>query len=307
MFWLPLALLGAISQALYSLSVKVFLKKVPPLPLAGYSFLAASLFLVPLTLVSGIPPLGPDLVPALAATVTINIVATFLLYRALSTTELSLCVPILAFTPVFLILTSSVMLGEVPSPAGTAGIVLVAAGAFLLTLQPGYCQSGSLQTPFLTLRHDPGVRSMLLVAFLYSISVNYDKEVVRNSSPLFGSAVTLFLLAIVFLALTLQRGTGRIPGRDEPAGQGGELSHRTFHHSPVFIYGVAGIILAVEGISINYAYTLAIVPYVITIKRLSLFFSVLLGGLILHEQQIQGRMAGALIMILGAVMIGLWG
>jgi uncharacterized membrane protein len=52
---------------------------------------------------------------------------------------------------------------------------------------------------------------------------------------------------------------------------------------------------------------MAIVPYVITVKRLSLFFSVLFGGFLLHEQQIRGRILGAFIMILGAVMIGLWG
>jgi len=70
---------------------------------------------------------------------------------------------------------------------------------------------------------------------------------------------------------------------------------------------VVGMVLAVEGISINIAYTMAIVPYVITVKRLSLFFSVLFGGLFLHEQQIRGRMFGALVMIMGAVVIGLWG
>jgi len=42
---------------------------------------------------------------------------------------------------------------------------------------------------------------MLVVAFLYSISVNFDKEVVTNSSPVFASAVTLFFLGMAFLQL----------------------------------------------------------------------------------------------------------
>jgi uncharacterized membrane protein len=67
------------------------------------------------------------------------------------------------------------------------------------------------------------------------------------------------------------------------------------------------MILAVEGISINTAYTMAIVPYVISIKRLSLFFSVLFGWLLLHEKQIRVRMLGAVVMIIGAFVIGLWG
>jgi len=307
MFWFLFALLGAISQALYSLSVKVFLKKIHPFFLAGYSFLAASLILFPLVLFYGIPPIGPGLLFALVATVTINIVATILFYRALCTTDLSLCVPILAFTPVFLILTSFIMLGEIPTPAGAAGIFLVTAGAFLLTSRSSDHQSASLHTPFLAFLSDPGVRFMLVVAFLYSFSVNYDKEVVRNSSPVFASAVTLFFLAIAFLLIAMLTMTKRTPGALDPEGPDAVVSGPPFLHSPVFLYVIVGMILVVEGISINTAYTMTIVPYVITVKRLSLFFSVFFGGFLLHEQQIRGRMLGALIMILGAVIIGLWG
>jgi drug/metabolite transporter (DMT)-like permease len=307
MFWFLPALIGAVSQAVYSLSVKVLLKKIPPFFLAGYSFLAASLILFPLLLFFGIPPIGPGLFFALAATVTINTVATILFYRALSTTDLSLCVPILAFTPVFLILTSFIMLGEIPTPAGAAGIFLVTAGAFLLAFRSIDRQSACLRTPFLTFLSDPGVRSMLVVAFLYSISVNYDKEVVTNSSPIFASAITLFLLAIVFLLIAVVTMTKCTSGAQDPKGPDPVVPGPLFLHSSFFLYVTVGMILVVEGISINVAYTMAIVPYVITVKRLSLFFSVLFGGFLLHEQQIRGRMLGALIMILGAVMIGLWG
>jgi drug/metabolite transporter (DMT)-like permease len=305
MLWFVLALLGAISQAVYSLSVKVLLNKIPPFFLAGYSFLAATLIFVPFILFAGIPPLGPDLFPALAVTVIINIMATILFYRALSTTDLSLCVPILAFTPVFLILTSFVILGEIPSPAGAAGIFLVAAGAFLLTFQSGH--GHSLRAPFHSFLYNPGVRSMLMVAFLYSLSVNYDKEVVMNSSPLFGSAVTLFLLAIVFLLIARLTRINNTAAAIDPTHHDTVRSDPQFTRSPFFMYGAVGMMLVVEGISINTAYTMAIVPYVITIKRLSLFFSVLLGGFVLHEQQIRERMFGVVVMILGAVVIGLWG
>jgi drug/metabolite transporter (DMT)-like permease len=148
---------------------------------------------------------------------------------------------------------------------------------------------------------------MIFVAFLYSLSVNYDKEVVLNSSPLFGSALILFLLAIVFLLIAvLTRTRCSFVARDS-IGPNPVPSDPRFPHSPFLIYGAVGTILAIEGISINTAYTMAIVPYVITIKRMSIFFSVLFGWLLLHEQHIRGRMFGALVMITGAVVIGLWG
>jgi drug/metabolite transporter (DMT)-like permease len=305
MFWFLLALSGAISQAIYSLSIKVLIRKTPPFFLAGSTFLAASLVVFPVILVTGIPPLGPGLIPALAVTVTINCVATVLYYRALSTTDLSLCVPFLAFTPVFLILTSFIILGEIPSPAGAAGIFLVTAGAFLHTLQSG--QSPCMSDPFPAFLHDPGIRSMFVVAFLYSISVNYDKEVVMNSSPLFSCGIFLFVMALVFLLIALLTRTKETPAALDLGAPDPVRSRPQFTRSPFFLYGMVGMILAAEGISINIAYTMAIVPYVISVKRLSLFFSVLFGGLLLHEQQIRGRMSGALVMIAGAVVIGLWG
>lgn len=301
MLWLPVALLGALSQAAYSLATKVLLRWIHPLFLAGYSFLVASLILSSLVLASGIPLLGPGLVPAVAATVAINIAATILLYRALSLTDLSLCVPLLAFTPVFLILTSFVILGEIPSLAGGIGILLVAAGAFLLTQTSGPDQAVSLTTPLGILRTDRGVQSMLVVAFLYSLSVNFDKEVVLNSSPIFAGALVLFLLAVIFLVIAVVTGT-RYPVGSNPAGQPAPSPR-----SRALMVGATGAVLALEAVSINTAYTMAIVPYVITVKRLSIFFSVLFGALLLHEQDIRGRMSGALVMIAGAAVIALWG
>ncbi|MBP7120824.1 MAG: hypothetical protein WC502_05780 [Methanolinea sp.] len=62
-----------------------------------------------------------------------------------------------------------------------------------------------------------------------------------------------------------------------------------------------------EAILINLAYTLSIVPYVISIKRLSIFFAVLFGGYFLFEGSIRSRVPGSLVMVAGTVLIALWG
>jgi len=307
MFWFALALLGALSQAAYSFAVKVLLRRVPPWPLAGFSFLSGSLILFAISRISGIPATGPGFFPAVAVTVAINIVATILFYRALMTTDLSLCVPMLAFTPVFLILTSFLILGELPSPAGAAGILLVAVGAYLLNLSYRDGWPESLSAPFLQLRHDRGIQAMLLVAFLYSISVNYDKRVVEESDPVFGSAVILLLLATAFISLAALTGKSRVPRGPIPGVpvHPGILEEHRLLRSLVF--PAIGLVLAIELIAINTAYTMAIVPYVITVKRLAIFFSVLAGGLLLGERQLGGRIIGAAVMIAGAAVIAVGG
>ena len=128
-----------------------------------------------------------------------------------------------------------------------------------------------------------------------------------NSSPLFSCGIFLFIMALVFLLIALLTRTRSSSAAMDPGVPDPARSSPQFTQSPLFMYGVVGMVLAVEGISINIAYTMATVPYVISVKRLSLFFSVLFGGLLLHEQQIRGRMFGAVVMILGAVVIGLWG
>lgn len=312
MIWPLLALTGAIAQAAYSTGVKMLLPKVSPFFLAGCSFLIASCVLCFLSFLAGIPELSSGFLPAVAVTVAINILATILSYRALSISDLSLCLPMLAFTPVFLILTSFLILGEVPSLVGFGGILLVGAGSFLLA-------TGKSPTSFLapcaTLVRNPGVRMMLVVAFLYSISVTYDKVVVETSDPIFGSSIVYGLLGMSFLAgagIGLLKGEGLVihPGSSRGIGP---LMGKERVFNPGTSRGIGllllalGLILALEAVSVNLAYTQSIVPYVISIKRLSIFFAVLFGGFFLSEGGIRQRAAGSLVMVAGTVLIALWG
>ena len=288
--------------------MKVFLRRASPWPLAGFSFLATSLILFVVSAISGFPGIGPGFFPALAITVIINIIATFLLYRALRETDLSLCLPMLAFTPVFLILTSFFILGELPSIPGAIGILLVVAGAYMLHLE--YCRGrpASFIGPLRTLRRDRGVQMTLFVAFLYSISVNYDKQVVIGSDPVFGAAMTTFLIALPFLIVTLFLWARRpVQFRVRKPSSPGIPADRPFPVPVPFAYLIIGAVLALESVSINTAYTLTVVPYVITVKRLAIFFSVLYGGILLGERNLGGRVLGGMVMIAGAVIIGLLG
>ena len=64
-----------------------------------------------------------------------------------------------------------------------------------------------------------------------------------------------------------------------------------------------GLLITLEAIVINYAYTLQIVPYVIAFKRMSIVLTVLSGAIVFRESDIGRRLAGAVLMVLGAVLI----
>ena len=70
---------------------------------------------------------------------------------------------------------------------------------------------------------------------------------------------------------------------------------------PRFI--LLGLIVALAAITINMAYTMQIASYVISLKRLSILFSVFYGGLIFKEKNIPQRGLAALIMLAGTILI----
>jgi len=307
MLWVLLALAGAVTNAGYYVTTKKLLTTIPPHVLAAGSFLATAFFLLIIAVHTGIPEIGGMFLYAVAVTVAINIIATILTYRALATTDISLAVPMISFTPVFLVGTSFVLLHELPTPGGAIGILVIVTGSYILNLSPGQT---SILDPVRSIARHRGVLYMLIVAFLYAISVNFDKMVVQESDTVFGSGFVFLVLGSAFAIIALfshgsvnRRGD---PGTDVPVNPVREQS------SPgtIFSYGrvagafvFIGCLITLEAIVINSAYTMQIVPYVISFKRLSVIFTVLSGAIFFHEKNIGRRLAGAMLMIVGAIII----
>lgn len=303
MLWILLALMGAAANAGYYIAAKRLLATIDRNVLAAGSFSITGIFLLTLALARGIPDTGSALFMAVAVTTVLNIIATTLVFRTLSTTDISLAVPMIAFTPIFLIATSFVLLGELPTLFGVAGICAIVTGSYILNLSQAHT---SLFDPFRAILKNNGTGSMLIVAFLYAITVNFDKMVVLNSDPVFGSALVCLSLGVSFFAISLappvpclQRAftcTKSVPPL--------RATHilQPYYTGAVVFAGL-GILLVIESVSINVAYTLQIVPYVIAIKRMSIIITVLYGTMVAGEREVYPRLAGALMMVAGAVMI----
>jgi uncharacterized membrane protein len=151
---------------------------------------------------------------------------------------------------------------------------------------------------------------MLLVAFLFAVSINFDKITLLNSDPFFGMALTVMSIGIAFLIISVYSFiVRRHQDRDLPPNplkkEGWkEIPIRAFPQKQFAILTLLiGLFVAIEAASINVAYTLQIVPYVIAIKRLSIIFMVLYGTIVLSEGDITKRVMGATIMVAGAMII----
>ncbi len=288
MSWIYLALLAAISESLKDLFSKQGLQTVSPQLVA----LAACATPIPLLLIivlltDSVPLLGSGYLWALLLGGSLNVLAMFQFMRALQASDMSLAVPFISFTPIFLLITSPLLVGEQSSAQDIAGIVCIVAGAYVLQIQSVH---RGLAAPLLAIFREPGPRRMLSVAFIYSLTSNFDKIGVQNSSPLFWSLSISSVMTIGFILLL----------RFFP--------HQNVPVPPASTMGILLLIGLFQSIGLivhNTALNLGPVSSVIAVKRSSILFAVMWGGVFLKERDVGKRLAGALLMVVGIGILGL--
>jgi drug/metabolite transporter (DMT)-like permease len=307
MLWIFLALLGAVANAAYFIIIKKYISALDPKIVTGIGFTLGGILLFSISAFIGFPVIGPEFFPAVAITVFLNICGLSLIFKALSSSDLSLSVPMLSFTPVFLIGTSYVILHEAPSFFGFLGICIIVSGSYVLNISAGH---EHVLDPIRSMMRNRASWYMLLVAFLFAVSINFDKIALLNSDPFFGMALTVMSIGIAFLLISayffmVRRNQNKDlpPNPLKNEGEQGIPTRSVPRKQFAILTLLIGLFVAIEAASINVAYTLQIVPYVIAIKRLSIIFMVLYGTIVLSEGDITKRVTGATIMVAGAMII----
>lgn len=288
MLWFTLSLATAFLMATNGAYMKRFYSDVSPWEMGIIPFFYSTPFCLIALLFVEIPPIAPGFFPALSWVLPLTMVAIILHFRAIHMSPLSLTLPFLSFTPVFVILTGDLLLGEKLNTLGTVGILLVVAGGYILNLDSA--KDGFLG-PIKAIFKEPGSAIMLLVAALYALCSVGGKVLIVNSSPMF-AAMLLFALYGPLLTIVLV-GTGK-------------ASFKTITRKPLLGFGV-GICIFIEIICHNIAISMVAAAYMITIKRMAGIFSVLYGWLLFKERGIRFRLVGTAVMTVGAAFIALYG
>jgi len=212
-------------------------------------------------------------------------IAAILLYiKAIRTSPLSLTLPFLSLTPVFLIFTSFVFLKELPTALGIFGILLVVIGAYILNLSK---INGNFLGPFKTIIKEKGSLFMIIVAIIFSINANLGKIAILHSNTLFFIAFHIFSLVLILSIMFFSRIKNKFS----------EIK------SNIKFLSFAGIFFGLMMIFHFLAITLVIVPYMVSIKRTSSIFGVLYGHFWFKEKYIGQRLIGTAIMLSGAAVI----
>jgi drug/metabolite transporter (DMT)-like permease len=252
----------------------------------SYSLLALPLF-IPVLLYN-----LPDSIPSefwifLAITSSLHTIGGLMLVKALQSSDLSLCTPMVAFTPVFLLVIGPLLTGDSPNAAGIIGAILVALGSYVLNLSK---TKYGVFAPIKALYQEQGSRLMLALALLWSVTGSIDRVAVQRFHLIFWASAQLCAIAVLLIPIVARSGSLRVV------------------LTPRFYPGLLslGALNALSLVTYLIGLLLAPVYYVICLKRSSILFSVLLGRLMFGESLVADRLPGALLMLAGVVVITLW-
>ena len=284
--WLQFSLLNALFESFSNVFGKRGAQKVGAISTAWASRFFSLFILIPIVfLTKSFQDLNIVFWIALLIAACLNTVTSILFAKAIKDSPLSLALPITTFTPIFLLISSPIIVKEFPKPLGIIGIFLIVIGAYILNLSKRL--HGAFE-PILSIFKEKGTRLMFFIAFIWSISANIDKIAVKNSNPLLYS-LTLNITLLVFLTIIVI--IRRISIRN------------ILNHSKIL--APIGIANGISQIFQTIAISITIVPNAIAVKRTSSLFGVIWGRLIFKETNIRERLFGAAIMVLGVVLITL--
>ncbi len=290
MEWLPLTLLCAFSLASADALIKGALGDYSAWELAFVRLTLTALIVSPLLFAQPFPELPLVFWLWVGCIVPLEILAMLLYNRAIRDYPLSQTLPYMAFTPVFVILTGFLLLGEAVSGQGLVGILLVVAGAWLLNFQQASLRAWhSWLLPLLHIFRHPGALMMMAVALLYSFTAVGGKGAMQYMPPeLFGP----FYFTLVGLVLIPMLGVTR------------PKAFVRIWRRPLPVIGTAalmGVMLVTHFIALNKVE----VAYMIAMKRTSLLFGILYGAYLFKEPGLASHLMAGLVMLSGVALIAL--
>lgn len=220
-----------------------------------------------------------------APSIAANILANFLFLRSLQLTSIGLAIPLLSTTPVFSMLWGILFLGEMPVPAAFLGIALIIIPALFL---PGT----EVSDRWLCLvRPDKGSIYMILVSFLWSIAIIFDKLCLEKTSVSIHLSVLVASTAIFFAIIYVLNRRKAIMKRQN-------------HSIPVILLTSTALLLIAALLMQFFALHSIEAAYVEAIKRgSSPILSIFWGYFFFQETSAVRKLALAFVMAVGVVIV----
>jgi len=285
--WLALALIAALCQVLRNAAMKRLGHALDEyINVWGrFTFLLPFAFVA--AVVRGWPILRPGFFAWCLAFGAFQTLSTLALSKALKLSEISLVTALWKVSLLILLGMAYVTIGERPSALGAAGVLLSAAGVYLLNVSRARL---SPWEPLVVLVTDRGQRYTLLAAFFYAPSVITIKQAIVASDPATGTFGGYAVASLIMTPLALRtsaRHFGAVP-----------------RHWKAF--GALGLFAALTTLTQGAAYVMTLSSYVEAVKQVEILFAMAIGIVAFGEaQRVRESALGAVVMLVGMVLLAL--
>lgn len=290
--WFLLALGSAVTYSIYNAlgNHLVSLGRFSKFTIVFWTNLIGLIILLGLCFLFGFPEIQPGFWTAVIITGVINSITAPLMLKAYELGEFSSVVSMMLLSPIFLLGTSFLFLGEVPSLMGIFGVVLIVAGLSVVMKSANKSDVEVLDSK--SGKINRGNLLAIFVALFWSVSVNFDKLAVMNSNVFFAPMVILGIMTLlngVYLVFTQRNNL--------------KESFKNWKFSRQLIIFPVGIVFAVSIFFFNSALLAGLASYTVAVKRLAVVFGIFWGWLFFKEKNIGKKLLGSSIAVAGVVAI----
>lgn len=206
-------------------------------------------------------------------------------YKSLKEGEISFVLPLMSFIPIFNIISSWILIKEVPSLTGFLGILAIVLGVYALNIKP----HTHFLNPVSHLFKDKPSRFMLINCACLAFGATLDKIAIQASNPLFYTFINTLGASIILLIIA------KITSKHI-------ISPIQKH---IKALSLVGIFQSVAFTLYIVALSIGIVPYVLAIKSSAAILGSVWGFIFLKETFSKYKMLALIFISLGLVLIAL--
>ncbi|MBS1518145.1 MAG: EamA family transporter [Bacteroidetes bacterium] len=291
MTWFWLAILSAFLSASAAIIQKRILFDVRPL---DFSLIVSGLIAVlstPLLALTDFGYFDMSSLMYLFLKSVLNAFAFLCIMTALKNLQLSRALPVLAATPMFIALLAFIFLGESLSAYEVTGMFLIVTGTYILELKK---EEGFLH-PLTVFKNSGYHRIILLALLLMSVSSVMDKFILVKFKlpPVLFVVVQNYFFLLIFLITYLLTGKNSF----------GSVFKSVKSRQLFFLILITALLTIGYRLAQIGSVKLAPVGVVISLKRLSVLFAVLIGTKIFREESYFKKIAATFLIVAGAMMI----
>lgn len=289
--WVLFSLFAALCYGLRFAVVKKYLEEIPTPLIAFFARFYGVVVLLPWLLfrTPSIPGETPLFWGILTVTAILTAVSSLLQFHAVKKYQISRSVPFLSFVPLFMMAAVFILYGEKPGINSMWGIVLLAAGSYLINLD----KNDNWLSPFLTLKSNRGALLFLMVSLIYGLTTSLDRIPIRLTDA-FTYSFYWNLLSLLLFSIIWFRGKALFYWRII------KDNYKGFFLQGVL--GAGGFIFQMYGVQFARKISYDVV-YVKALTMLQILIAVGAGVVIFKESAGRRKLTAAFLMVCGAAVI----